>query len=76
MLGLNADEVEEMYEGYWRLKGLYELYDLYSKLRGQVWAYLTLYNRMKDEGMNPEEFVSALKDIQELKKVRIRYNNR
>jgi len=69
-LGLNADEVEEIYEGYWRLKGLYELYDLYSKLQDEVWAYLALYNRMRDEGMNPDEFVSALKDIQELKKVR------
>jgi predicted transcriptional regulator len=69
-LGLNADEVEEMYEGYWRLKGLYELYDLYSKLQDEVWAYLALYNRMKGEGMNPDEFVLALKDIQELRKVR------
>jgi predicted transcriptional regulator len=69
-LGLNADEVEEMYEDYWRLKGIYELYDLYSKIRGEVWSYLALYNRMRDEGMSPDEFVSALEDIQELKKVR------
>ncbi|NHV97273.1 MAG: hypothetical protein HA494_05740, partial [Thaumarchaeota archaeon] len=55
---------------YWRLKGIYELYDLYSKIRGEVWSYLALYNRMRDEGMSPDEFVSALKDIQELKKVR------
>lgn len=67
---MNADEVEEIYEDYWHLRGLYELYDLYSKIRGEVWSYLALCNRMRDEGMIPDEFVSALKDIQELKKVR------
>lgn len=66
-LGLRAGAVQEMFEEYWELKGMYDLCRSYNEIKDNLWIYLKLYERMQDEGITTSEITSILNNIKNLR---------
>jgi predicted transcriptional regulator len=62
-LNLDAEETENHFKGYLRLKGLETVYLLYERVgeeKNGLTHLVELYERMQTEGMSPYEAVEAL----------------
>ena len=47
-LGSGTDETEKFYTNYWRLEGLYELYNIYKEYTRNLKEFLHFLNQLRD----------------------------
>ena len=47
-LGSSTDETEKFYTNYWRLEGLYELYNIYKEYTRNLNEFLHFLNQLRD----------------------------
>jgi hypothetical protein len=62
-LGLSEKEATKYYKEYWRLNGLYRLYQVYSEIANSLPSFLKLHKALKKRGLNPnnvEWFADAI----------------
>ena len=50
-LDLGADEVDRLYQQFWKLEGLYQLNQVYKEIRRYLPSFLKLFNIMKQQKM-------------------------
>jgi chromosome segregation ATPase len=65
--GMKADEILSIQEDYWRLNDAEELARIYANSRSYLSSLLLLYNRMRQENIDQDDLVFALKDFKELR---------
>jgi transposase len=66
-LDLGADEVDGLYQQFWKLEGLYQLNMAYKEIRRYLPPFLKLFRIMKQQKMMSEQdVVEALKFCKEL----------
>src|SRR5712692_10351447 len=65
-LDLPEDEVTKLYRDYWKLKGLYDLNELYEEIGGEIFPVVQLYIHTKKAGMGPQQVVNALRIMERL----------
>src|SRR6266487_1185364 len=66
-LDLGANEVDSLYQEFWRLQGLYQLNMVYKEIRHYIPSFLNLFKIMKHQRMMGEQdIVDALKFGKEL----------
>jgi len=73
-LDIETQEVDRLYKEYWNLKGLYNHRQVYAELKGNVSAFLKLYQLTKNEGMGPQQVVNALKIAEKLPRLEAEYD--
>ena len=62
-MGLSEKEATKYYKEYWRLNGLYRLYQVYIEIANSIPSFLKLYKALKKRGLNPnnvEWFADAI----------------
>ena len=47
-LGSSPDETEKFYTNFWRLEGLYELYNIYKEYHRNLSEFLHFFNELRD----------------------------
>jgi hypothetical protein len=66
-LDLAANEVDKLYQQFWRLQGLYQLNLVYKEIRRYLQSFLTFFKIMKQQRMMSEQdVVDALRFGKEL----------
>jgi hypothetical protein len=66
-LDLGADEVDRLYQQFWRLGRLYQLTLVYQETRRYLPSFLKLFRIMKEQKMMSEQdIINALKHSKEL----------
>jgi transposase len=65
-LNLGSKEVDRLYREYWRLQGLYKLNLAYDEIKDYLPSFLKLHRLMRQEKMQEEDIVNALKYVKEL----------
>jgi hypothetical protein len=65
-LGLRENQVCEYYREYWNLNGLYHLNQIYEEIKDDIWSVVELHERMKSEGLSPQQVSRILKTIMTL----------
>lgn len=66
-LDMDTEEVERLYEDYWKLQGLHQLHYYYENgLKGILSPFLRLYTKTIEFGISKEVVIQALRDINEL----------
>lgn len=73
-LPLRFEDVEAFYTEYWRLIGLYQLFQLYGELgeSRNLWTFVELYKLMKSKEILVTEFVDNMQDIKEIRQIRLK----
>ena len=54
------------YREYWNLNGLYHLNQIYEEIKDDIWSVVELHERMKSEGLSPQQVSRILKTIMTL----------
>ena len=65
-LDLREEEVTKLYRDYWKIKGLYNLNQLYEEINDEIFPVVKLYIHTKNAGMGPQHVVNALKIVERL----------
>src|SRR6266487_3888809 len=65
-LDLRANEVDRLYQEFWKLEGLYQLNMAYKEIRSYFPSFLKLFRIVKQQRMMDEKDVDALKFGKEL----------
>jgi hypothetical protein len=66
-LNLGADEVDRLYQQFWRLERLHQLTLVYQETRRYLPSFLKLFKIMKEQKMMSEQdIINALKHAKEL----------
>jgi transcriptional regulator with XRE-family HTH domain len=60
ILNIREPEVNKLYRGYWKLKGLDKLNTIHKETNGKLGPFLKLYRLMKENGMSIEQVVNAV----------------
>jgi hypothetical protein len=73
-LDIETGEVDRLYREYWKLKGLYDLRQVYAEIKGSISSFVKLYQLTKKEGMEPQHVVNALKISEKLPRLEPEYD--
>jgi hypothetical protein len=65
-LDLGANEVDRLYQQFWKLEGLYQLHMVYKGIRRYVPSFLNLEIMKQQRMMSEKDVVNALKIGKEL----------
>jgi dihydrodipicolinate synthase/N-acetylneuraminate lyase len=65
--GMGADEILSIQEDYWKLNNAEELARIYANSKVYLSSLLLLYSHMRQENIDKEDLVYALKNFKELR---------
>ena len=69
-LGSSTDETEKFYTNFWRLEGLYELYNIYQEYPRNLREFLRFFNELRDRKITRRTgFNKVLKIIDDNKRM-------
>ncbi len=73
-LDISTEEVERLYNDYWRLKGLHQLHRYYeTEIKKDLLSFLKLYAKVRRLGISDENVLQALSRINKLPLLKMAY---
>lgn len=76
-LDMATEEVERLYKDYWKLRGLYQLYNFYeTEIKEDLSSFLKLYERTREFGISDEVIIQALRNINEFPLINLATNKK
>jgi len=65
-LDINSGEVTRLYKEWWKLKGLYQLNELYEEIGDDIFQFHRTYKFIKGHGYAPSQLIEAAEHLDEL----------
>ena len=62
-LDLSVDQVEAIYQEYWKLEGMYGLAQIYEEAKSDVHDLLTLHRILKNRGMEKQDIINIFEYV-------------
>jgi hypothetical protein len=60
-LDIRQNDLSKYYREYWVLSGMHRLNQIYEEINHDIWAVIELYDRMKSEGLSPQQVIRIIR---------------